>query len=238
MDQPYDDMESAPPVNNVVVYERGDVEETSPLTDEDILKAKQSAVRSVRNRFFGYAEWEDLMQVAELALLETPQKFAKLAQAGNYTGVWQEFNRKCTQYAHKQKAAALGYRPEDLFFYSKKVLREIIPVILESWDSGDLYEFEYMDRALWVDVDRALKALTPAELQVIRWAFEKDDDSVGTSRVASNLGLTVGASAQRVDRLLGKIREGLGGENPAPRRRSLSNAASQAMTRNAWDGEG
>lgn len=208
-------------------------DESAPLTDEDILKAKQSAVRSVRNKFYGYAEWEDLMQVAELALLETPQKFARLSEAGNYTGVWQEFNRKCTQYAHKQKAAALGYRPEDLFFYSKKVLREIIPVILESWESGDLYEFEYTDRALWVDVDRALKVLTASELQIIRWAFQGDDDTV-----ADRLGISQGAASMRVSRLLDKIREGLGGENPAPRRRSLSNAASMAMTRNQWDGEG
>ena len=215
MDQPYDDGELA------------------PLTTDDVLKAKQSAVRSVRNKFYGYAEWDDLMQVAELALLETPQKFARLSEAGNYTGVWQEFNRKCTQYAHKQKAAALGYKPEDLFFYSKKVLREIIPVILESWESGDLYEFEYTDRALWVDVDRALKALTASELQIIRWAFQGDDDTV-----ADRLGISQGAASMRVSRLLDKIREGLGGENPAPRRKSLSNAASQAMTRNQWDGEG
>lgn len=215
MEQPYDDDEAA------------------PLTDEEIDRALHSAVRSVRNKFYGYAEREDLKQVAELARLETPQKFARLAEAGNYTGVWQEFNRKCTQYAHKQKAAALGYRPEDLFFYSKKVLREIIPVILESWSSGDLYEFEYTDRALWVDVDRALKALTASELQIIRWAFQGDDDTV-----AERLGISVGAASMRVSRLLDKIREGLGGENPAPRRRSLSNAASQAATRNAWDGEG
>ncbi len=62
-------------------------EEVAPLTEDDILKAKQSAVRSVRNKFYGYAEWDDLMQVAELALLETPQKFARLSEAGNYTGV-------------------------------------------------------------------------------------------------------------------------------------------------------
>jgi hypothetical protein len=207
-------------------------EESAPLTAEEIDRAKYSAVRSTRSKFYGYVEWEDLMQVAELALLETPQKFARLAEEGNYTGVWQEFNRKCTQYAHKQKAAALGYKPEDLFFYSKRVLREIIPVILESWESGDLYEFEYTDRALWVDVDRALKGLSASELQIIRWAFQDDEDTV-----ASRLGISEGAASMRVSRLLDKIREGLGGENPAPRRRSLSNAASQAMTRNQWDGE-
>jgi hypothetical protein len=215
MDQQFDDTEAA------------------PLTEEEMDRALYGAVRSVRNKFYGYVEWDDLNQVAELALLETPQKFARLAEEGNYTGVWQEFNRKCAQYAHKQKAAALGYRPEDLFFYSKKVLREIIPVILESWVSGDLYEFEYTDRALWMDVDRGLRQLSASDLQVIRWAFTDDEDTV-----AAKLGLSVGAASMRVSRLLDKIREGLGGENPAPRRRSLSNAASQAATRNAWDGEG
>ena len=210
-----------------------DNQESAPLTEEEFQKARSSAIRSVRNKFYGYVEWDDLSQITELAVLETPTKFSRLSEAGNYTGVWQEFNRRCTQYAHKQKAAALGYRPEDLFFYSKKVLREIIPVILESWQSGDLYEFEYTDRALWVDVDRALKALTASELQVIRWAFQNDIDTV-----AVKLGISEGAASMRVSRLLDKIREGLGGENPAPRRRSLSNAASQAMTRNQWDGEG
>lgn len=207
--------------------------EPAPLTEEELDRALYSAVRSVRNNFYGYVEWEDLYQVAQLALLETPQKFARLMEAGNFTGVWQEINRKCARYAHKQKAAALGYRPEDLFFYSKRILREIIPVILESWESGDLYEFEYSDRALWVDVDRGLRKLSPAELQIIKWAFHGDEDTV-----AARLGISEGAASMRVSRLLDKIREGLGGENPAPRRRSLSNAASQAMTRNQWDGEG
>ncbi len=204
-----------------------------PLTEDDIARAKTSAVRSVRNKFWGYCEWEDLMQVAELALIETPQKFRRLAESGNYTGVWQEFSRKCAQYAHKQKAAALGYRPEDLFFYSKKTLRVMIPVIIESWSSGDQYEYEYSDRALWMDIDRALKALSASDLQIIRWAFTDDEDTV-----AVKLGLSEGAASMRVSRLLDKIRESLGGENPAPRRKSLSNAASQAVTRNQWDGDG
>lgn len=208
-------------------------EEPAPLSVEEILKAKQSAVRSVRNKFWGYAEWEDLMQVAELALLESPQKFTRLTEAGNYTGVWQEFNRKCVQYAQKQKAAALGYRPEDLFFYSKKVLRELIPVILESWNSGDKYEFEYNDRALWIDIEHALQDMSAADLQIIRWAFQDDED-----RVSLKLGISEGAASMRVSRLLDKIREGLGGQNPTPLRRSLSNAASQAALRNQWDGEG
>lgn len=214
MDQPYDN-------------------ERPPLTAEAVSSTMQSTARQVRNKFYGYTELEDVLQVMRLDMLEHPRKYDKLVANGNAYFLSQEFSRVGSRYAMKDKAAALGFRPEDLFFYSKKVLREIIPVILESWESGDLYEFEYTDRALWVDVDRGLRKLSPAELQIIRWAFHGDENTV-----ALKLGISESAAAMRVSRLLDKIREDLGGENPTPRRRSLSNAASQAMTRNAWDGEG
>lgn len=214
MDQPYDN-------------------EYPPLTGEDVSSIMQSSAKYVRNRFYGYTELSDILQVLRLDMLEHATKYNKLVNRGSADFLSKEFIRVGSRYAMKDKAAALGFKPEDLFFYSKKVLREIIPVILESWESGDLYEFEYTDRALWVDVDRALRKLSASELQVIRWAFQDDKDTV-----ADKLGLSPGAASMRVSRLLDKIREDLGGENPAPRRRSLSNAASQAMTRNQWDGEG
>lgn len=206
-DQPYDD------------------NERPPLTEEAVSSTMQSTAKYVRNKFFGYTEFEDIMQVLKLDMLEHPRKYSKLVENGNAYFLAQEFTRVGSRYAMRDKAAALGFRPEDLFFYSKKALRELIPVILESWDSGDLYEFEYSDRAMWIDIDRALKKLSASELQIIRWAFQGDDDTV-----ADRLGISAGAATMRVSRLLDKIREGLGGENPAPRRRSFSNAASQAMT--------
>lgn len=207
--------------------------ERLPLTEEATSSIMQSSAKYVRNRFYGYTELEDILQVLRLDMLEHPIKYNKLIQAGSADFLFKEYTRVGSRYAMKDKAAALGFRPEDLFYYSKKVLREIIPVIIESWRSGDKYEFEYSDRALWMDVEGALKKLTASEWQIICWAFEGDDDTV-----AAKLGISEGAASMRVSRLLDKIREGLGGENPAPRRRSLSNAASQAMTRNQWDGEG
>jgi hypothetical protein len=214
MDQPYDN-------------------EHPPLTAEDVSSIMQSSAKYVRNRFYGYTELSDVLQVLKLDMLEHPTKYSKLTAKGSADFLSKEFIRVGSRYAMKDKAAALGFKPEDLFFYSKKALREMIPVILESWDSGDLYEFEYTDRALWIDIDRALKALSASDLQIIRWAFTDDEDTV-----AVKLGLTEGAASMRVSRLLDKIREDLGGENPTPRRKSLSNAASQAVTRNQWDGEG
>jgi len=210
-----------------------DDEERPPLTEEDISKAILMGARQGRSGCHDYVELEDLTQVCWLDLLEKPKKYSRYIAQGNFNGLVKEMVRTSGQFAHREKAIRLGYKPEDLFFYSKKVLREVIPVILESWVSGDLYEFEYSDRALWIDIDRALKELSDADLQIVRWAFTDDEDTV-----AAKLGLSDSAASMRVSRLLDKIRETLGGENPAPRRRSLSNAASQAATRNQWDGEG
>ena len=216
-----------------------DNEDTKPLTQEEVDKALATAVKRVLSRFYNYVEREDLKQVAELALLEHPKKFAQWQQKGEYLNIHSELHRICAKYAHKEKADKLGYRPEDLFFYSKKALREHIPAILESWETDDCFEFEYSDRAMWLDIEAALKSLEQYEYQILWWAFKGDPgDSSGVATVASHLNLSESAAASRIDRILNKLREQLGGDNPWHARKAKSNAAAVAELRNQWDGNG
>jgi len=208
-------------------------DERPPLGEDDINKAIFIGARQGRAGCYDYVEMQDLIQVCWLDILEKPGKYNRYKANGNFNGLVKEFTRTAGLFAQREKAESLGYRPQDLFFYSKKRLRMVIPVILEAWQSGDLYEFEYTDRAEWVDIDRGLRKLAASDLQILRWAFTEDE-----SVVARKLGITPAAASMRVSRVLDKLRETLGGENPAPRRRALSNAASQAQTRNQWDGEG
>lgn len=216
-----------------------DNEDTKPLTQEEVDKALATAVKRVLSRFYGYVEREDLIQVARLALLEHPKKFSSWQQKGEYLNIHSELHRVCAKYAHKEKADKLGYRPEDLFFYSKKSLREHIPAILESWEADDHFEFEYSDRAMWLDIEAALKELSQSEYQILWWAFKGDpQDTSGTSTVAKHLNLSETAAASRIDRVLNKLREQLGGDNPWHTRKAKSNAAARAELGNQWDGEG
>jgi len=208
-------------------------DERPPLGEDDVNKAIFIGARRGRTGCYDYVELQDLVQVCWVDLLEKPGKYNRYRTQGNFNGLVKEMARTAGLFAQREKAELLGYRPQDLFYYSKKRLRRVIPIILESWQSGDLYEFENPDRAEWVDVDRALKKLSASDLQILRWAFTHDEDTV-----ARRLGITQPAASMRVSRVLDKLRELLGGENPTPRRRSLSNAASQAQTRNQWDGEG
>jgi hypothetical protein len=214
-------------------------DEAVSLTDEEVERALSSAATKVRSRFYNYVELDDLKQQGRLAKLENPNKFRRLAEAGNYLGTWQEFNRVLSIYANKEKAARTGYKADDLFFYNKRMLRELIPAILNSWQTGDEFEYEYSDRAAWMDVEQGLQALSASDYQIICWAFLDDpEEEAGNANVGLHLGITSDAARQRVNRVLDHIRETLGGSNPFSRRKAMSNAASQAQTRNAWDGEG
>ena len=214
-------------------------DEATSLTEEEVDRALHSAAVKVRSRFYNYVDLDDLKQQGRLARLEKPLKFRKMAEAGNYLGTWQEFNRVMSAYAYKEKAAKTGYRAEDLFFYNKRMLRELIPAILNSWQTGDEFEHEYHDRSAWLDVENGLLALSASDYQIICWAFLDDpSEEAGNANVGTHLSITSDAARQRVNRILDHIRETLGGENPWSRRKVMSNAASMAATRNQWDGEG
>ncbi len=208
------------------------------LTEEEAQKVIQSAARKARNRFYGYVSLEDMIQEAWTAFCALPAVVHHMSN-GDSDRLFRLIYKHCALYGHREKAAALGYRVEDLFFYNKGLLRELIPPILESWTSADSYEDVYSDRAAWLDVNSALQALSGSDFQIIWWAFKGDpDEGSGYACVADHLGITPDAARQRVDRILNRMRDSLGGESPYPSRRRRSNAAAQAETRNQWDGEG
>ena len=203
---------------------------TEPLSLEKAERLRVSAARKAAGIFHGYVEFEDMMQVAYMATLEHPRKAREYEEAGDDKRWFRLVYKACTLYGQKQKASALGYRYEDLFFYSLKALRRILPLVLDNE--------HVQDTDALMDVSRALSELSMADHQLLWWAFKGDpDEEAGYQNVAAHLAVSVGAARGRVDRVLRRLQEGLGGENPAPRRRPRSNAAAMAETRTAWDGE-
>lgn len=210
-----------------------------PLSEHEISKIKSSAARKAAGRFHGYVELADVLQEAELALLASPHKTAEWVATGDGTRLYRHVFKACMLYGHKEKAAAIGYRMEDLFFYSKRLLRDMIPAILEAWSGADGFEWEYPDRTAWVDISEAIAGLSEADYQLIVWAFQGDpEEEDGYALVAAKLAVTRDAARQRVNRVLRRMQDALGGEDPTPRRGKRSNSAALAETRSAWDGEG
>jgi len=194
----------------------------------------QSAARKAAGSFYGYVPFEDMLQQAHLATLEHPRKFQEHVDTGDAKRLYGMCYKACSAYGQKIKAAYLGYRVEDLYFYSTRALRKILPLVLETMESNEVPT----DSDAWLDVTRALEGLSGADWQMIWWAFHGDpDEEAGMENVAAHLAITVGAARGRVDRILRNLQAALGGESPTPRRRRQSNAAAMAETRNAWDGE-
>ena len=210
-----------------------------PLSEGAILRTIQSTAKYVRRQFYGYVDLEDLIQVAHLDMLEHPKKYKRYIDGGSGLFLSKEISRTITAFAQKEKAAKIGYRPEDLFFYSKKALRDLVPTVLETWSSGEMHEFEYSDRTSMVDVARALNALSASDYQMICWAFLGDpQEEAGYDTVGRHLSIDRDAARRRVDRVLEKMQETLGGGSPFHRRRVRTNASALAEASHQWEGEG
>ena len=209
---------------------------TEPLSPTKVAQAIQSAARKAAGSFYGYVPFEDMLQQGYLATLEHPRKFQTHVANGDAKRLWGMIYKSCSLYGQKQKAAFLGYRMEDLYFYSLKTLRRVLPLVLEGMETPE----SYTESDAFMDITAALESLTGAEWQLIWWAFHGDpEEEAGYANVAAHLALTDGAARGRVDRVLRRLQELLGGENPSPRRsHRVSNAAAMAETRSAWDGEG
>ena len=209
---------------------------TEPLSPTKVARTIQSAARKAAGSFYGYVPFEDMLQQAHLVTLEHPRKFQRFVDDGDAKRLWGMVYKSCSLYGQKIKAASLGYRMEDLYFYSLKTLRRVLPLVLEGLETPE----SYTESDAFMDITSALESLSGAEWQLIWWAFHGDpDEEAGYANVAAHLALTDSAARGRVDRVLRRLQELLGGENPSPRRpHRTSNASAIAETRNAWDGEG
>jgi hypothetical protein len=213
------------------------VDEQPPLTEEEVAKAITMGARQGRAGCIGYTELDDLIQVCWLDTLEKPRKYQRYINVGNFNGLVKEMVRTAGAYAQREKASVLGYRAEDLFFYSRRILREVIPAVIEHTSTGELFEFEYPDRALWLDVCSGLGELKQSDYQILVWAFKGDPGrDAGADVVAGHLGISRVAAASRVNRVLDKLRGHVGGDNPFERRRVRSSASAQAELQHQWEG--
>jgi len=214
-------------------------EEPEPWGADEVSKIVYSAARRVRGRFHNYVELDDLIQEAWLCIYSSPKKMAEWqfqGQAGKGR-LTRAVMKACSLYSQKVKAARLGYRPDDLFYYGPKLFRHMIVQILEAIGENENYE-NFPDRAVWVDVETALLTLSDSDYQIIWWAFKGDlDEEEGYANVASHLGLTPDAARQRVNRILRRMQNTLGGENPTPRRKARSNAQAAAELLAQWEGD-
>lgn len=214
--------------------------------DEEIARLVSSVSGVVGRRFSGYASRDDISQEIWAWVYTHPSKMSEweaLADDGARK-LKRAMYHVATGWAQEQKAQQLGYRTRDLFYYRLETIRLALPVLFEhGFDLSNEAYADFTDRALWLDIVRAVGALSEADYRLLSRVFSGDPERETIyAEVAAESETTPAAIRQRTTRILMKIQRTLGGPspdnpegNPHRRRKVRSNAAAIAETRRQYD---
>lgn len=139
--------------------------------------------------------------------------------------------------------------PDDLYFYSRSQLQDLLPLIEtpEVWSSFAAQAAERTSSkpdpavggnalAMYADLRMAWEALLTEQRGVLRARYVK---GLEYTQLALIMDLDEGAVRKRVERAVTAMQRTLGGAGrarPVQRRRAMSNAAAQVLTRQAYTG--
>jgi hypothetical protein len=208
----------------------------------------------IGNRYRQYVEREDVAQELRLWWLTHPKAVERYTDDGKVgeKKLTKSLYRAAEKFAREQKALALGYKPEDEFFYNTELIRMLLPMV---WNPELIFQEVQPDDlggkirrskaanegnnlpAMVADVAQALHRidLDDYKLLLLHFALQYE-----YKELAEELDINVGAAKMRVQRAIERLVETLGGETPwtdgPGSRRAISNAHAAAITANQEDG--
>jgi len=205
------------------------------MTVEELLAAAEpivrQACRTISQRFRGYIEFDDLAQECRLWCLQHQDKLVEWldCEEGDRAAIRRgckklatTLSREAERVARRERAAALGYRPEDEWFATRGTVKELLPVVIAGGYDG--YEVSPKEAvrspgdpaegnnrlAMLADVAAAWK-VHPSPLLERLYCFEVDRSR---QEIADDAGITVATLAKRENQALDMLIRFLGGANP------------------------
>lgn len=209
-------------------------DERLPLTVEELLAAAEPVIwqvcHTISLRFCGYVEHEDAAQECRLWCWRHRKKLADWLDVDDHRGrsagtkqLARSLTRELERMARKDRAASLGYRPEDEWFANRGVIQELLPVILAGGYDGLEKEQASSDlrsnsdpaegngkHALLADVQAAWKAHPSPLLERLYYT----DTHMTRKEMAEEYNITPATLQKRENRALDLMIRFLGGENP------------------------
>lgn len=200
------------------------------FTNEDEA-AVTSAAKILTNRYRGIVEYEDVRQECYVWLLENHSRVQQWredrTEEAAQKSIVASMRNAVDRYCRKEKANAEGYSPEDEFFYSIPQVAELLRTYFDpDWmvPGGIVYD----DRttggrppseggnlmAMVADVGRAYEDLPAHDRTVLREVYGSGEPADNISVLAVELGISFTAAEWRVRRVVGRLREKLGGPSP------------------------
>lgn len=233
--------------------------------DGDITPIVEGIATDVGRIYARYGfDRDDASQTALLWLYQHPGKTAQYLDEGQVglRMLARALRNEATNAGEDAKAAHLGYSRDDLFYYSKAMLRDLLPSFFdgEAWlhpETPDL-DTERRRRAApaeggnWIatlaDVSRAFAQLEQDDKDLLRMFHE--DPQWSNKGAAGYFGISEQTMSYRHDRAVGRLVKILGGPRPKAQhdegcaneecgwwggRRAMSNSAARARQDNYYE---
>ena len=191
---------------------------------------------TIYRRFIGYVEYKDLIQELNIYVLQRPkleedldESYAVSKDETKWVArkIMARFRRHIEKYSRKEKAAKVGYSTGDEFFYNTATIASILPValqfdvqgatLIDKVDDGQPRKSPAPNEggnlmAMAIDVKSAVELLDKDEQYIIDLRYGASPMTL--SDIAKELGLSDSTVDRRVQRILRKIIDHLGGPTP------------------------
>lgn len=190
--------------------------------------AVASATRQLMSRYRGHVSYEDVQQECYVWLLSNYHKAVLWREEREHPEqmIVKALRNAGEKYCRNEKAEHDGYLPEDEFFYSIPMVRDLLilsfdkdwmmpgSVQLDAVRSGTPSNEGGNLMAMVADVGRALSTLAPHDREVLSRVYDTKDPDQEIAVLALEWDVTTKAADMRVRRTLGRLRAALGGPNP------------------------
>jgi len=182
------------------------------------------------SRKFQMVEVSDIRQELWVWFLEHPNKVKTWEALDGKQAtklIARSLRNTAKDYCQKEKAARVGYRVEDNYYYDRELIEMLLPAVLR----GDvvapaLTEMGYQSTkkvaseggnwfAMVGDINRGLHKLSSEQFYVLCLRFEEGNDN---ATMAKELEISEDAARMRVNRALNNLINYLGGERPVKER--------------------
>lgn len=201
----------------------GDVDEA------DVKDICAVVASSVAKRYRKYVEVPDLRQELLMWAWRKRDKVAEYldrepggARRQGEAALMKALSRVGERYCRRQKAAVVGYKTRDEYFYNRVLLEDLIAVETGGMSSLSGQTDDRVrgtqdpseggnTQAMLADIQSALKVLDPDSFAIVMMAY---GDAVPTRVIAETFGITRQAVEQRLNRAMSKVLHALGGESP------------------------
>lgn len=196
--------------------------------DEAVLS---SVSRALRSRYHGFVDLDDVRQELYVWLIKNASKVEDWRKNYNPRTAERLLARSLRNHGEKfcrrEKAAQCGYEVDDEFFYSISMVAELLqlyfdpdymqpPSLEHDSTSGGKASAEGGNLVAMVsDVGRAFEELSQADQQTLDFVYGGEmapRDAINL--LALNWDCTYNAADKRIRRVVGRLREKLGGPRP------------------------